>query len=76
MIFFNADISSGVSISVVGDTVPKNYSFFRRSDQLDTGNVLLKKSLFKTIGLFDRQFEKTTHGEMENLDFVHTSMDF
>ena len=26
--FFNADISSGVSISVVGDTVPKNYSFF------------------------------------------------
>ena len=63
--FFNADISSGVSISVVGDKVPKNYSFFRRSDQLDTGNVLLKKSLFKTIGLFDRQFEKQRMGDGE-----------
>lgn len=63
--FFKADISSGISISVVGDKVPKNYSFFRRSDQLDTGNVLLKKSIFKTIGLFDRQFEKQRMGDGE-----------
>ncbi|WP_439151533.1 glycosyltransferase family 2 protein [Winogradskyella sp.] len=63
--YFNADISSGVSISVVGDKVPENYSFFRRSDQLDTGNVMLKKSIFKTIGLFDRQFEKQRMGDGE-----------
>lgn len=63
--FFNADISSGVSISVVGDKVPQNYSFFRRADQLDTGNVLLKKSIFKNIGLFDRQFEKQRMGDGE-----------
>lgn len=63
--FFNADISSGVSISVVGDKVPQHYSFFRRADQLDTGNVLLKKTIFKDIGLFDRQFEKQRMGDGE-----------
>ncbi|MDG4714307.1 glycosyltransferase family 2 protein [Winogradskyella marincola] len=63
--FFNADISSGVSLSVVGDTIPENYSFFRRSDQLDTGNVLVKKEVFESIGLFDRQFEKQRMGDGE-----------
>lgn len=63
--FFKADISSGVSISTVGASVPKNYSFFRVSDQLDTGNVLLKKSVFKEIGLFDRQYEKQRMGDGE-----------
>ena len=63
--FFNADISSGVSLSVVGDKIPDNYSFFRRSDQLDTGNVLIKKKVFKDIGLFDRQFEKQRMGDGE-----------
>jgi GT2 family glycosyltransferase len=50
---------------VVGDRVPENYNFFRRSDQLDTGNVMLKKSIFKAIGLFDRQFEKQRMGDGE-----------
>ncbi|WP_299276291.1 glycosyltransferase family 2 protein [uncultured Psychroserpens sp.] len=63
--YFNADISSGVSISKVGAKIPKNYSFFRISDQLDTGNVLVKREVFKTIGLFDRQFEKQRMGDGE-----------
>ncbi|QQX76775.1 MULTISPECIES: glycosyltransferase family 2 protein [Aequorivita] len=63
--FFNADISAGVSISAVGAQVPQNYSFFRISDQLDTGNVLLKKQIFRTIGLFDRQYEKQRMGDGE-----------
>lgn len=63
--FFQADLSSGVSISKVGAEVPANYSFFRISDQLDTGNVMLKKSIFKNIGLFDRQFEKQRMGDGE-----------
>ncbi|MEH6764535.1 MAG: glycosyltransferase family A protein [Aequorivita antarctica] len=63
--FFNADISSGVSISTVGAEVPQNYSFFRISDQIDTGNVLLKKQVFREIGLFDRQFEKQRMGDGE-----------
>ena len=63
--FFSADISSGVSISAVGAEVPKHYSFFRVSDQLDTGNVLIKRKVFEKIGLFDRQFEKQRMGDGE-----------
>ena len=63
--FFKADISSGVSISKVGAEVPEHYSFFRVSDQIDTGNVMLKREIFKKIGLFDRQFEKLRMGDGE-----------
>jgi glycosyltransferase involved in cell wall biosynthesis len=63
--FFNAEISSGVSIVVVGSKVPKHYSFFRWSDQLDTGNVMIKKDVFRKLGLFDRQFEKQRQGDGE-----------
>lgn len=63
--FFDADISSGVSISKSGGKIPSHYSYFRISDQLDTGNVLLKKAIFKNIGLFDRQFEKQRMGDGE-----------
>ena len=63
--FFKVDISSGVSLSTVGADVPRNYSFFRISDQIDTGNVLLKKQIFREIGLFDRQFEKQRMGDGE-----------
>ncbi|SHI37420.1 Glycosyltransferase, GT2 family [Mesonia phycicola] len=63
--FFKADISSGVSISTVGADVPNHYSYWHISSQLDTGNVLLKKSVFHQIGLFDRQFEKQRMGDGE-----------
>lgn len=63
--YFKADISSGVSLSVVGDKIPKHYQYFRWSDQLDTGNVLLKKSIFKNIGYFDLLFEKERMGDGE-----------
>ncbi|RDK84826.1 glycosyltransferase family 2 protein [Marinirhabdus gelatinilytica] len=63
--YFNAEGSSGVSLSTVGAKVPENYSFFRIADQLDTGNVLLKKDVFRKIGLYDRQFEKQRMGDGE-----------
>lgn len=63
--FFKAEVSSGVSISKVGAKIPENYSFFKVSDQLDTGNVLIKKEVFKALGLFDRQFEKQRMGDGE-----------
>ena len=63
--FFDCDISSGVSLSVVGGKIPAHYSFFCISSQLDTGNVLLKKKVFREIGLFDRQFEKQRMGDAE-----------
>lgn len=63
--YYEADISSGVSISVVGAKVPDNYRFFRWGDQLDTGNALVKREVFRRIGLFDRQFEKQRQGDGE-----------
>ncbi|MBX2955229.1 MAG: glycosyltransferase [Cyclobacteriaceae bacterium] len=63
--YFQCEISAGVSLSVVGAKVPENYSYFRWSDQLDTGNVMLKREVFEKIGLFDRQFEKQRMGDGE-----------
>lgn len=63
--FFKADISSGISISAVGAEVPKDYTYFKHSEQLDTGNVLIKRAVFKKIGLFDRQYEKQRMGDGE-----------
>lgn len=63
--FFGADISAGVSISQVGAKVPGHYSFFRWADQLDTGNVMLRREVFEKIGLFDRQFERQRMGDGE-----------
>ena len=63
--YFNADLSSGVSISLIGADVPKDYSYFKWSAQLDTGNVLIKKEIFYKIGFFDLQFEKQRMGDGE-----------
>ena len=63
--YFKADISSGVSISAAGAKVPETYSYYKWGDQIDTGNVLLKKEIFQKIGLFDRQFEKQRQGDGE-----------
>jgi hypothetical protein len=63
--YFNCQLSAGVSISLVGAKVPKNYEHFRWADQLDTGNVMIKKEVFKSIGLFDRQFERQRMGDGE-----------
>jgi len=63
--YYKCDISSGVSISTVGAPIPYNYSYFRWSDQLDTGNVLIKKNVFRICGLFDTKFDKMRMGDAE-----------
>ncbi len=63
--YFKTDISSGISKSIIGAKIPLNYNFFRYSDQIDTGNVLIKKKVFKKCGLFDQQFEKMRLGDGE-----------
>lgn len=63
--YFQADISSGVSISVAGAKVPQTYSYYKWGDQVDTGNVMVKKEVFRKVGLFDRQFEKQRQGDGE-----------
>lgn len=63
--YFKTDISSGVSLSVIGGKIPENYSFFRWSDQIDTGNVMFRKEMMKITGMFDRQFERQRQGDGE-----------
>jgi glycosyltransferase involved in cell wall biosynthesis len=62
--FFNADVSAGVFFPE-GASIPKERSFFAQASQFATGNALLKKQLFKKVGLFDRQFEGQRMGDGE-----------
>lgn len=63
--YFKCDISSGVSLSVLGAKIPEDYSYFKWSAQVDTGNVLFPKSMMYDTGMFDRQFEKQRMGDGE-----------
>jgi len=63
--FFKSDISAGISISKIGAKTPENYRHFRWADQLDTGNVMIKRTVFEKIGLFDRHFEGQRMGDGE-----------
>ncbi|GEM_PF-253834 len=63
--YFQADVSSGVSRSLSGSRVPRNYRFFRLSDQVDTGNAMVRKGVYRQTGLFDRQFENQRMGDAE-----------
>lgn len=62
--YFQTDISSGVFFPE-GASIPKHQSFFRLADQFATGNACLYKEVFRTTGLFDRQFEKQRMGDGE-----------
>jgi glycosyltransferase involved in cell wall biosynthesis len=62
--FFKAAISAGVFYPE-GQDLPKARSFFMVASQFATGNAMLYKSVFHTIGLFDRQFEKQRMGDGE-----------
>ncbi|HEX8460341.1 MAG TPA: glycosyltransferase family A protein [Segetibacter sp.] len=63
--YFNCDISAGVSLAKVGMKIPQSYNYFRWADQFDSGNALVKRKLFTTIGLFDEQFNKQRMGDGE-----------
>ena len=63
--YYSADISSGISIPTKGSKIPPHYKYFKLSEQLDTGNVLIKRDVFRKCGLFDKQFEKMRMGDNE-----------
>lgn len=63
--FFDADISAGVSIATVGGKVPESYNYFRWADQFDSGNAMVRRRVFKSIGLFDKQFNGMRMGDGE-----------
>ena len=62
---YDADLSTGASLAVVGAPVPDNYSFFRVADQWDSGNGMCRRSLFGRLGLFDQQFDRQRRGDAE-----------
>tara|TARA_R110000751_G_scaffold251794_2_gene351492 strand:- start:462 stop:1529 length:1068 start_codon:yes stop_codon:yes gene_type:complete len=62
--FFKAKVSAGVFYPE-GQSIPKNRAFFAMASQFATGNAMLYKSVFKQLGLFDRQFEKQRMGDGE-----------
>ncbi len=62
--FFDAKVSAGVFYPE-GEQIPKKRSFFTIASQFATGNAMLYKAVFKTVGLFDRQFEKQRMGDGE-----------
>lgn len=62
--FFQAQVSAGVFYPQ-GQSIPKDRSFFALASQFATGNAMLYKDVFKTVGLFDRQFEKQRMGDAE-----------
>lgn len=63
--YFDAQISAGVSLAVIGAKVPESYNFFRWADQFDSGNALVKRDVFKKIGMFDLNFNKQSMGDGE-----------
>jgi GT2 family glycosyltransferase len=65
MDFFNADISAGVSMAKIGRKIPESYNYFRWADQFDSGNAMVKRNVFKSIGLFDEQFNGMRMGDGE-----------
>jgi glycosyltransferase involved in cell wall biosynthesis len=63
--YFKADISAGVSFATVGAKSSASYKYFRWADQFDSGNALVKRSVFEKIGLFDLQYNKMRQGDGE-----------
>lgn len=62
--YFDADISAGTFVPEDTDLTNRRQSFHWAS-HFSTNNVLLKKEVFRKVGLFDRQFEKLRMGDGE-----------
>lgn len=61
---YNAEISAGVSLSP-GEPKPHTYTMFRWADQFDSGNAMVKRTVFEKIGFFDEQFNGMRMGDGE-----------
>jgi GT2 family glycosyltransferase len=62
---YDADLSTGASLAVIGAPIPANYAFFRVADQWDSGNGMCHRTLFERFGLFDQQFDRQRRGDAE-----------
>lgn len=62
---YDAELSTGASLAVVGAPVPENYAFYRVADQWDSGNGMCRRELFGQMGLFDQQYDRQRRGDAE-----------
>jgi glycosyltransferase involved in cell wall biosynthesis len=62
--YFKCDISSGLLVDAE-EHIEERQPVFKWSEQLPTGNVAIKKLVFKSVGLFDLQFERQRMGDGE-----------
>lgn len=62
---YDADLSTGASLAVIGAPVPENYAFFRVADQWDSGNGMCHRRLLERFGLFDQQYDRQRRGDAE-----------
>ncbi len=62
---YDADLSTGASLAVIGAPVPDSYAFFRVADQWDSGNGMCHRRLFEQFGLFDQQYDRQRRGDAE-----------
>ncbi len=58
-------ISAGVTDTVVGGGKGIKSDIYHLSDSLDTGNVMIDRSVFEIAGFFDEKFEKLRMGDGE-----------
>jgi GT2 family glycosyltransferase len=58
-------ISAGVTDTLVGGGLGSKSAHWHLSDVLDTGNVLIHRSVFSKTGSFDENFEKLRMGDGE-----------
>lgn len=62
---YQADLSTGASLAVVGAPVPDNYGFYRVADQWDSGNGMCHRRLFTEVGMFDQRYDRQRRGDAE-----------
>lgn len=64
LLYFNADVSAGVSVPK-GKTAGPDKTFFHWADEFDSGNAMVRRSVFEEIGLFDNVFNRHRMGDTE-----------
>ena len=62
---FNSLISAGVTNTISGGGNSTKSEYYHLSEVLDTGNVLIHRSVFDKTGLFDIAFERMRMGDGE-----------
>lgn len=62
---YQADLSTGASLAVVGAPVPPHYSHFHIATQFDTGNGMCTRALMRRIGAYDRHYDRMRAGDAD-----------